>query len=344
MLRSRPSRPAGQLIPVHIITGFLGSGKSSFIKSLIRHKPRQERWAVLINEFGQVGIDQALFESRDDVVIKGLPGGCLCCQLAFVLQAGLVNLLHRSRPDRLLIEPSGLGHPAGLLDVLRSEAFADTLTINEVITVLDPRRMDDDRALHHETFRDQLTLADGVLLTMTDIASPQQIQAAREHVADLWPKKHWLRETQYMTIDHFLQPSKHARDEQSRPVSHRLEQGARPIMLDAFDYRQPSPGKPVMDRGNALGYVSLGWRWHPDDTFDLDRLTWAIDGLPSNARLKGIWHTSSGWKSINRNEGYVTLEDVAWRRDSRVELVGERVPDVAELERVWQRCQIVSSE
>ncbi len=102
-----------QSIPVHVVTGFLGSGKSSLIRHLVAHKPADERWAIVINEFGQVGIDQTLFESRDDVVVKGLPGGCLCCQLAFVLQAALVNLIRRERPDRLIIEPSGWGIPPG---------------------------------------------------------------------------------------------------------------------------------------------------------------------------------------------------------------------------------------
>ncbi len=114
-------------LPVHLITGFLGSGKSTLIHRLIERKPAEERWAVLINEFGQVGIDQAMFAEREDLVVKGLPGGCLCCQLAFVMQATLVNLLHRHRPDRLIIEPSGLGHPAGLLEVLRGEAFQGVL-------------------------------------------------------------------------------------------------------------------------------------------------------------------------------------------------------------------------
>src|SRR5690554_6935809 len=65
-------------VPVHLITGFLGSGKSTLIHALIAQKPADERWAILVNEFGQVGIDQAMFESRDDLVVKGIPGGCLC--------------------------------------------------------------------------------------------------------------------------------------------------------------------------------------------------------------------------------------------------------------------------
>ncbi|MFD2437095.1 GTP-binding protein [Modicisalibacter luteus] len=264
----------------------------------------------------------------------------MCCQLAFVLQAGLVNLLHRSRPDRLLIEPSGLGHPAGLLDVLRSDSFKGALTLSEVIVLLDPRRMHDDRALQHETFRDQLALADGVVLSMTDIASQQQIQAAQDYVGGLWPAKRWLRNGRFMTIEQFLQPGAHWQDEVKRPEAHRLKGTGQVLMLDAYDYRQPKPGKPVHDEGESLGFASHGWRWHPDDVFDLDRLTRGIDDLPGDIRLKGIWHTTVGWKSLNRSQGYLALEDVAWRRDSRVELIGQRLPEADALESMWQQCRI----
>ncbi|WP_331280672.1 CobW family GTP-binding protein [Halomonas sp. BC04] len=176
-------------IPVHLVTGFLGSGKSTLIRGLLDQKPADETWAILINEFGQVGIDQAMFEERDDLVVKGLPGGCLCCQLAFVLQATLVNLLHRHRPDRLIVEPSGLGHPAGLLDVLRGEAFHGILDVRDIIVTLDPARLDEPRVREHDTFRDQLAMADAVVLTKADLATAAQRAAARRHAADHWAGK-----------------------------------------------------------------------------------------------------------------------------------------------------------
>ncbi len=174
---------AASRVPVHIVTGFLGSGKTTLIHSLIEQKPVDEKWAILVNEFGQIGIDQAMFDARDDVVVKGLPGGCLCCQLAFVLQAALVNLLARSKPDRVIIEPSGLGHPAGLLDLLRGEAFQDVVTVQDIIATLDPRRLDEARVREHDTFQDQLHMADAIAITMGDPCSiePEVI----------WPRR-WL--------------------------------------------------------------------------------------------------------------------------------------------------------
>lgn len=334
-------------IPVHLITGFLGSGKSSLIRRLIEQKPADERWAVVINEFGRVGIDQAIFETRDDLVVKGLPGGCLCCQLAFVLQASLVNLLHRHRPDRLIIEPSGLGHPAGLIEVLRGEGLAEALAVRDVIALLDPRRLDDPRARAHETFRDQLVMADGVALTMTDLATTEQLRAAKEWLGELWPRKQWIREAPHGELPLALLAAggRHAAgDEVPTSALHRAaREGASHAPQEAVPAeREPAPGRPIRETGTALGHASLGWRWHATDRFDLDRLAARLGELPAGLRVKGVLHTSEGWRLYNRAGGTLSLGDTAWRRDSRLELIGEagELPGAEALEARLAACRI----
>jgi G3E family GTPase len=237
-------------IPVHLVTGFLGSGKSTLIRRLIEQKPEGETWAILINEFGQVGIDQAMFESRQDLVVKGLPGGCLCCQLAFVLQASLVNLLHRHRPDRVIIEPSGLGHPAGLLDMLRGEAFQGVLDIRDIIAVLDPRRLDEPRARDHDTFRDQLAMADAVALTMTDLASAAQLEAAHRWARDHWPARKWVAEAPHgeLPVKLLLESADHRGEGSASSGSdaHRelREAASGVVVLESFAAARPEPGWP----------------------------------------------------------------------------------------------------
>lgn len=339
-------------VPVHLITGFLGSGKSTLIHHLIAQKPAGERWAVLINEFGQVGIDQAMFEERDDLVVKGLPGGCLCCQLAFVMQATLVNLLNRHRPDRVIIEPSGLGHPAGLLEVLRGEAFDEVLDVRGIVALLDPRRLDDPRAREHETFLDQLTMADGVALTMTDLATPAQLAAAREWLGGFWPRKGWIVEAPRgaLSLERLTGGGSAASRAVGSDAHRRLREAAggtpdvQGVVLEAFVEALPEPGRPQREAGSALGHETLGWRWHPQDTFDLDRLGEVLGGLPKALRVKGVFHTDAGWKLYNRADGAVSLEDSAWRRDSRLEVIGEtgQLPDPEALEAVL-RCQPLKS-
>ncbi|WP_339117845.1 CobW family GTP-binding protein [Halomonas sp. BMC6] len=320
---------AASRVPVHIVTGFLGSGKTTLIHSLIEQKPVDEKWAILVNEFGQIGIDQAMFDTRDDVVVKGLPGGCLCCQLAFVLQAALVNLLARSKPDRVIIEPSGLGHPAGLLDLLRGEAFQDVVAVQDIIATLDPRRLDDARVREHDTFQDQLHMADAIAITMGDQASTAQHQRAQQFVGALWPTPKWVH-----TVDQgglpvaLLLGSGKARqhDQPEMPEAHRALAAA-PSLEGAFFDFPPPPGEPEQHTASALGYTSTGLRWHPTERFDLDHLAHCVGELPATARVKGVFHTTDGWKRLNRADGALSVTSSAWRQDSRLEII---TPDAIE--------------
>ena len=93
----------------------MGAGKTSTILHLLKHKPNHERWAILVNEFGEIGIDGSFFEGQtqkeDGVFIREVPGGCMCCTAGVSMQKALNTILTKVAPDRLLIEPTGLGHP-----------------------------------------------------------------------------------------------------------------------------------------------------------------------------------------------------------------------------------------
>ncbi len=98
-------------VPTNIITGFLGVGKTSAILNLMANKPENERWAVLVNEFGEIGVDGSLVQGQQSeeqqVFIREVPGGCMCCAAGLPMQIALNQLLNEAKPDRLLIEPTG---------------------------------------------------------------------------------------------------------------------------------------------------------------------------------------------------------------------------------------------
>ena len=120
-------------IPTNIITGFLGAGKTTAIQKLIAKKPKGQRWAVLVNEFGEVGIDSNLFEGtiedHNGVTVSQVPGGCMCCANGLPIQMALSILIAKSKPHRLLIEPTGLGHPKEVLSMLSRDYYRENLEL-----------------------------------------------------------------------------------------------------------------------------------------------------------------------------------------------------------------------
>ena len=109
-------------VPTTLFSGFFGVGKTTAISSLLSRKSKNENWAILVNEFGEVAIDHTALNrvNEDNVTIREIPGGCMCCAMNIPMRSAITEILRRVRPDRLLIEPTGIGHPSGILDELQS--------------------------------------------------------------------------------------------------------------------------------------------------------------------------------------------------------------------------------
>ncbi|MFO1027834.1 MAG: GTP-binding protein [Acetobacteraceae bacterium] len=128
-------------IPVSIVTGFLGSGKTTLISRLLRD-PALAGTAVIVNEFGEIGLDHDLIASSDESLLE-LTTGCLCCAVQTDLARTLLDLHARrtagtARYDRVLIETSGLAEPAPILHALMTDtALAETHALSTVVTVVD---------------------------------------------------------------------------------------------------------------------------------------------------------------------------------------------------------------
>jgi len=166
------------VIPVAILTGFLGSGKTTLLRHLLRH-PEFSRTAVLINEFGEIGLDHELVETSHDSFIE-LATGCLCCKIRSDLAQTLDDMLRRRDRgelppfDRVVIETSGLADPAPILQTLMTDLkIAGRLVLGGVITTVDAVNGSDtlDR---EEISVKQVALADRLVLTKSDLANGAQ--------------------------------------------------------------------------------------------------------------------------------------------------------------------------
>lgn len=178
-----------ELLPVTLLTGFLGSGKTTVLNHLLRHLPLT---AVVMNEFGEIGLDhQLLEESRGPLAL--LSGGCVCCQIQGTLAPTLKNLyMARSSGklppyERIIIETTGIADPAPILDTLLNERWlAARHKLDGVVTTVDAQFGAQQLQAHAEAAR-QVAMADRLLLTKTDLASPEQVDALTARLAELNP-------------------------------------------------------------------------------------------------------------------------------------------------------------
>ena len=163
------------MIPVTVVTGFLGSGKTTLISRILRD-PAFRRTAVIVNEFGEIGLDHELIASSDDSILT-LSTGCLCCAMQSDLARILTKLLGRRDAglvdyDRVLIETSGLSDPVSILQTMICDSglFA-THMITTIVTLVDA--VHGERTLdEHAEARHQVALADKLLISKTDLQSP----------------------------------------------------------------------------------------------------------------------------------------------------------------------------
>ena len=177
--------PMIHAIPTHIIFGFLGAGKTTLLNQLLAQKPAHETWAVLMNEAGKVEVDEGFlrpvkpFENTHigRVAIKQLISGCMCCTGQVSMQVALSRLLLQTKPDRLFIEATGLGHPAQLIRQLSSTYWATALSLQAVLTVIDATNLHDVRLLNHEIFQAQVNNADLIVLSHADVMQPEDDMA-----------------------------------------------------------------------------------------------------------------------------------------------------------------------
>ena len=318
-----------QNIPTHVIAGPLGAGKTSLIQHLMTQKPADERWAVLVNEFGQIGLDAALMGAGSDAIaIAEVAGGCVCCVNGAPFQIGLSRLLRKARPDRLFIEPSGLGHPAQILKQLSEAPWLGVLALQPCVMVLDAQAMAQGKTLPETQ---QTALKSAGLLVMNKSHSVQKEQ--REQIAYGLPK------CPILWVENGRIPLK------SLPVAdmkdiHPVDKSL--IYKDIIQVGSvfTDPGIPIQQAQLQPEGWSVGWRWHASRQFDLSCLQQWLKSLDWR-RAKLVVRASEGWFSSNSVDNSLqSWKPSEWRQDSRLELIFEQPQDLEVLRAGLQSCLI----
>jgi cobalamin biosynthesis protein CobW len=183
---------AAARVPVLVVSGFLGSGKTTLVRHLLDDaRARGERVAVVSNEFGELGIDRAILGSGGQAYVE-LEGGCVCCQLTDALVETLEMLRREVDPQRVLIETSGVALPYDTQLNLYREPVASWVGDDLSVVVVNAEQLAARRELEG-TFADQVASADFLILNKLDLVAPAQIGALEAALRDYEPEAPILR-------------------------------------------------------------------------------------------------------------------------------------------------------
>ena len=331
-------------VPTNIITGFLGVGKTTVIREFLSKKPDEESWAVLVNEFGEVGIDSSLFaeagSNESGVTISQVPGGCMCCTNGLPMQAALNLLLQKSKPHRLLIEPTGLGHPKEVLAILSGEYYRQALNLQATLTLVDARKINDTRYTSHETFNQQIEIAEVIIANKCDLYRPQDFPSLKRYVNEkfgrdhkqIYQVRHGAVEPEWLSL---------AASETNQNAYRDLAPANNPSALPPT-LETPTEGF-VSAENAGEGFFSRGWIFNPGWQFDSVKLLSLIQGLDVE-RLKGVFITAEGFIGFNKVDDVVTQLRFNFMPDSRVEVISRQSELIEDFEKLLLDCRVGSTD
>ncbi|MFM2484560.1 CobW family GTP-binding protein [Celerinatantimonas yamalensis] len=299
---------------VHLITGVLGSGKTTLLKHLLNQKPTDERWAFLINELGQLGIDQWLLDNHtSETLFKQVSGGCLCCTQGGEFELALAQLMS-FKPQRLFIETTGAGHPGEILAKLKRR---QSLTLGGVITLIDASQCLDPSYQAHEIWQQMLAVADLIVLNKQDLADETTCKQAHQWLVRHYPHcKIFLVEygqipLHYLTICHSVkaEPKINAILGEKRVETHHSH------------------------------FVSCSWAYDASILFDVGTLMQLLAKYPLR-RIKAYVQTPHGWQMIHGINGQLQCQSVQQMSESRIELIHSHALDWSHIECALDKIKI----
>ncbi|MBC9227801.1 GTP-binding protein [bacterium SPL81] len=318
---------AQQAVPTHIISGFLGAGKTTLLQHLLTQKPEHEVWAVLMNEFGQIGVDQQLITQQQGYTVKELLGGCLCCSSQLPMQIALSRLLTESKPDRLFIEPTGLGHPTQLLEQLTEVHWQSSLSMRALVIVIDGSRLQDQSWVQQNLYTDQLKAAQIVVLSHIDCMTEADHQAFFA-----------LKEEYQAYVQFWFEAENGLVDiEQLDVIQQPLNRKIQPLLKlqrtqSMVEQQAEIKQLPYHYVETAQGYTVAGWKLPKRWQFNFYDLLDVLCSQKDWVRIKGIFNTDQGWKTFNFNPQQFNYKSSEESIDNRVEVIVQTQQDWATFE------------
>lgn len=319
-LRSRAKvKPA----EIEVVAGFLGAGKTTFLRRLLAEADPDVRTVVLVNDFGALGIDSSLVSGRGADVVE-LPNGCICCSLRTDLARQIRETVTRFAPQRLLIEPSGVAEVASLVRTLSRADLVEVVGSVRVYTLVDAGAFLRDYAQLPEYFEAQAHLAPVLIVNKADLATPGELRTIEETLHTLNPRATILTATYGALTTGTLEGAIVAREthaEEEHTHEDQTELGLKPWSTSLAGVYDEQQLRGVLDAAVAGGFGEI-------------------------LRAKGIARVRRGWVNFDVAGGRTGMVAFAPRsadEQPRVMVIGRSI-DATQLAAAFASCRVDLAE
>ncbi len=282
-------------LPVHIISGFLGAGKTTAILRLLGRKPVDENWAILINEFGKISIDGQTIRSKSSQgTVFEITGGCICCSAQAYFAENLDRIISENRYDRIVIEPSGLGG----IDHIRELAGQNAnLQLMPVVCIVDITMTALPRIKMLPIFKNQIEKADLILFSKTELADDRMLKELTDQFCLDFPFKNYALQS---VVDELFENSNQSR----LPVQGTSTHG--------YSF--------LADSQKAI-YREICLKFSGSKVVNPEILRELLRNEPAIVRAKGYIYTGEEWVLFNYTLSGYSLEIFSQRAENELVLI-----------------------
>ncbi|MFT0813283.1 CobW family GTP-binding protein [Synechococcus sp. OH20] len=327
-------------LPVTIITGFLGSGKTTLLNHILSNQ-KGMRTAVLVNEFGEIGIDGELIVSSEEDLVE-LNNGCICCTIRDDIAESVLRLMERSaKIDYLVVETTGLADPLPVALTFLGPELRDLTRLDSIITLVDATNFAPD-LFNSDVAYSQIAYGDVILLNKTDLVEPTEIERLEKRIREIKEDARILRTVNSavpleLILDTDLFQSSSLPQEEAHDTEHGHEHDHEHDHEHSHEHGHSHRSHIEVDGFNSLAFES-------DQPFSLDAFQNFLNELPEAVfRAKGIlWFEESPERHIFHLSGRrYTLSSDAWPRQPKNQLVliGQHL-DTAKLRQKLEACLV----
>lgn len=314
-------------VPVTIITGFLGAGKTTAILEILKSTGPDSRTAVMINEWGEVALDGSIVSGEHpELELREISGGCICCTAGAAFDQAVIEIIDQVAPDRIIIEPSGVAKPGEIIDLLRPHVQNGHLIIRPVICLVDLVRFIGMQWVNMPIYRDQVESAAILVANRCDLADANTLKTFHEKASKLYPPKLMIHATSFGRL----------------PIS---VLDARLPAMPAYTPTLNAATQHHHAAHDKQGLTQTGWTWPAETVFSESKLkhffqTAAKRSDPFLHRAKAVFHTDRGWFLLEIAAGTFHQRPVQYRALNGCQFIADRLSDqdVATLETAIASC------